>query len=155
MLSGLCEELAKRYATVGVVGRTKAKMQSLAHVENIIPIYVDYTDLEVLERELKKFAESFGKPDTVVTWVHSTAPNAVLVAAKYCNGRLYEVTGHSGSEQNHVSRQHEESIVALRLDYHRIILGRVGNRWLTNDEISAGAIQALESPGSEYVVGQL
>lgn len=155
MLSGLCQELAKRYSKVGVVGRTKAKMQDLTLIDNIVPIFVDYTDLKALKNSLDKFIEDFGGTCLVVSWVHSTQPDAVLVAAKYCDEEFYEVTGHSGSQQDHVSRTHEKLTLEMGLDYHRIILGKVGNRWLTDSEISIGAIEALKSKSNEYVVGQL
>ncbi len=155
MLSDFCKELAKHYAKVGVVGRTKAKMHSLTHTTNITPVYVDYTDTLVLQHELERFAKNFGTPNLVVAWIHTHASDAVLVAAQYCSGAFYEITGQSGAQPGHVSRHHEASIAKLGIEYHRIILGKIGNRWLTNSEISAGVAKAIRSNDAEYIVGDL
>lgn len=154
MLSGLCLELAKHYDVVGVVGRTDTKMRDLLDTKNIIPIYVDYSSVE-FEKALQYFAQEYGRPELVVAWVHDYASNSILIAARYCNENFFEITGHSGSEKAHPSHFHEEQINTKHVKYHRVILGKAINRWLTDHEISQGVSQAIKSSSPEYIVGNL
>lgn len=155
MLAGLCHELSRQYTTVGVIGRTVAKMQPLLVHKNVVPVYVDYTDVVAYETALRQFVSEYGRPSLVVAWIHSTSPEATVVTAGYCTGDFYEVTGRSGAEPGHVSRQHEKAIAELGVRYHRVILGQMGGRWLTDDEISSGTLEALSAKTREYVVGHL
>jgi len=155
MLSNLSKELAKEYDIVGVLGRSKSKMKSLLDVQKIMPIFGDYTNNNQLERTLDNFVDHHGKPELVVSWVHSTAPEATNIVASYCTKNFYEITGHAGSENDHLSRQHEKDIRKLGIAYHRVILGKHGDRWLNNGEISKGVGEAIGHATPEYLVGEL
>lgn len=152
MLAGACKELAKQYGVVGVIGRTKSKMQNLLEAEDIVPIYIDYSDTEVLETALTKFTAKHGRPSLTVSWVHSTSPEAPLLVARFCTGAFYDVAGTS-DKQKAMTDQNKIAIEKLGLNYHRIILGHMGERWLTDEEISDGVLEAIASSKKELVVG--
>ncbi len=78
-----------------------------------------------------------------------------MLVAQYCDGSYFEVTGLSGSGSSHVSHEHEKQILELGLEYRRIILGRKGSRWLSNDEISQGVYEAIKANTSEFIIGEL
>lgn len=154
MLAQLVKSLTGSYDYVGVVGRTDSKLQELANfTKNIIPIKSDYTDLADFEQKLSKFVEDFGKPELVVSWIHSTSPEASYILSNYCVGDFYDVTGSSGREAIHPSRKRETEIKSKDIAYHRVILGSIGNRWLTNQEISEGVYYAVQHNAPEYIVG--
>lgn len=156
MLADLTKKLAEDFDVVGVVGRNASKIQDLqAQSRKIIGLVVDYSNAASFTDELNHFVGVHGKPQLVVSWVHSTSPEASLLAADYCDGDFYNVTGHSGAQADHISRQREKAIQAKGTSYHRVILGRKGNRWLTNQEISDGVYQAIQSGKAEFVVGEL
>jgi hypothetical protein len=40
------------------------------------------------------------------------------------------------------------------VDYRVVRLGRRGDRWLMNDEISAGVVEALDCGPADFIVGE-
>lgn len=156
MLAGLTKKLTEEFDIVGVVGRNIGKIQDLqAHSRKIIGLAVDYSDTASLTDEFNHFTGIHGRPQLVVSWIHSTSPEAPLIVANYCDGDFYDVTGHGGAQTDHISRQREKAIQAKGITYHRIILGRKGDRWLTNQEISEGVYSAIQSSKPEFIVGEL
>lgn len=156
MLAGLTKKLAEDFNIVGVVGRNTGKIQDLqAHSRKIVGLAVDYSNAASLTDELNHFVGTHGKPQLVVSWIHSTSPEAPLIVVNYCDGDFYDVTGHSGAQDDHISRQREKTIQAKGISYHRVILGRKGDGWLTNQEISQGVYSAIQSGKTEFVVGEL
>lgn len=154
MLAGLTAKLASEYKIVGVIGRTDGKLQLLAkQAENIVPIKSDYTDLDSFEESIKNFVHEYGKPALVVSWIHSGS-DAPLLVANYCMADFYEVTGSSGREASDISHTHETKIAAKGINYHRVVLGSIGNRWLTNQEVSEGVYEAIHKAQAEYLVGE-
>ena len=85
---------------------------------------------------IDEFVAKHGRPQLVITWIHETRPEATVEVARYYKDDLYEVTGHTGSNDNHIPRKHKVEIERIGVSYHRVSLGRKGARWLTNDEIS-------------------
>lgn len=110
MLAEFCRVIAPDHSYIGVVGRTQSKMRSINDISNIVPIYVDYTDTKELERKLTNFVDQCGKPNLTVAWIHTTAPEAAPLVAKYCMGKFYEITGSTGSQPDHISHEHEATL---------------------------------------------
>lgn len=156
MLAELSKKLSKEFEIVGVLARDTKKLNLLKEFSvNIIPICTDYTDIDRLRSKLDEFSTTYGKPELIVSWVHSTSPQVPGVIAEYCNRDFYEVTGESGKNSDDVSRQHEVTIRDLGLRYHRVILGHINDRWLTNKEISDGVYSGIQADEPEYVVGNI
>jgi len=155
MLASLSKKLTEEFDIVGVVGRNPSKISDLeTHSPKIIGIAVDYSDEASFVDQLNHFVGIHGKPQLVVSWIHSTSPEAPLIVANYCDGDFYDITGHSGALTDHISREREKTIQTTGVTYHRVILGRNGNRWLTNQEISDGVYQAIQLGNAEFVVGE-
>lgn len=156
MLAALTKKLTEEYDIVGVVGRNPTKIHDLqAFSRRIVGHAVDYSDTASFTDELTHFTGIHGRPELVVSWIHSTSPGASLIVANYCDGDFYDVTGHDGVRPDHLSHQREKVIKAKGIKYHRVILGRKGNRWLTNQEISDGVHAAIQANQDEFVVGEL
>lgn len=156
MLAGLTRKLTETFDAVGVVGRTPSRLQALqSFSERIVGIEADYSDAVSLTSKLDRFVERYGRPRLIVSWIHSTSPDAPLVVANYCDSDFYDITGLDGAKPTHISRERQKIIQAKGIMYHRIILGGYGNRWLTNQEISDGAYAAVQSGEAEFVIGEL
>lgn len=156
MLAELTKRLSDDFDIVGVIGRTPAKMQAVqTYSRKIMGLLVDYSNVSILTSELDHFIGIHGRPGLVVSWIHSTSPDVPLVVASYCDGDFYDVTGHDGAQLDHISHQREKAIRAKGITYHRVILGRNGDRWLTNQEISDGVYRAIQLGKTEFVVGEL
>lgn len=154
MLAGTVLKLAESYDVVGVVGRDKAKLDKLKELStHIVPITTDYSDTTQYIAALNNFVKENGNPELVISWVHDHTPKATLIAAKYCTGDFYDVTGQAGAQADHISREHETKLSHVR--YHRVILAHKGSRWLSNDEISEGVLAAIKDDSKQYIVGEL
>ena len=154
MLSGLVRSLAEDFDTVGVVARDHTKLKKLAGFSpNIVIIQADYSDLVSFEKSFDQFTSDYERPSLVASWIHSTAPEAPYTLAKYSTGEFYDITGSSGREADHPSREHEEKLTKIGLNYHRVILGSINGRWLTNEEISDGVLLAIQLSAHEFTVG--
>ena len=154
MLAEVVRELSSIYGVVGVVGRTQDKLNSLSEFSpNIFPMKSDYSEIENFEESLKAFTANYEKPSLIVSWVHSSSPDVPILVSKYCEYDFYDIVGSSGRESSHISRIREQKIVALGLNYHRVILGTLDGRWLTNEDISTGVLQAIKIQSPEFLVG--
>ncbi len=154
MLSGLVRSLADDFDIVGVVARDRTKLDRLAGFSpKIIQIPADCTDLEEFCPAITQFVSDYGQPSTTVSWIHSNAPEASYILAKQMAGDFYDITGSSGRESSHPSRERERNLTKIGLNYHRVILGSINGRWLTDEEISNGVLDAIHRSTSEYIVG--
>lgn len=156
MLSGLTKKLSQEFDIVGVLARYNNRLAVLQNYSvAIIAIQADYTDLEDLKSKLDEFTGTYSIPEIIVSWVHSTSPDATVLIAQYCDNDFYEVTGESGKESDHISRTRQDIINKFGINYHRVILGHIGDRWLNNQEISDGVYKATHAKIPEFIVGNI
>ena len=176
MLSGVSRHLCEEYKTVSVIGRNPHRFNSLlretAHLPgNVNPLQLDYTDSANLVENLNTSIERYGNISLVVSWIHSTAPEAPFLVAKEIDKygkqfRFFEILGSAyGNPANKSKRNSgieegstlEDFNKLVNVRYREIILGFViegnGSRWLTNDEISNGVIKAVETDIENSVIG--
>lgn len=156
MLKNVTTWLHNQGYKTSVIGRTKEKLAAF-HGENYTPIQVDYHDTESLVREIEDTISRNGPIELVVSWIHSTAPNALPSICK-----SVEQTSQKSWELYHVlgSRYFYDRpsfTPPLSCHYHSIFLGfqmeHGESRWLTHDEISNGVIRAIKEKKQENVVG--
>jgi hypothetical protein len=132
MLRGLVLWLAERHETVTVVSRRRS-------VPGTNAVHLDWHDTAALRAALAEATAAHGSIELAVCWIHSTAPEAIdVVAEAVLPDRIFQVLG-SG---------HRDSA------YRKVRLGRKGSRWLTDEEISAGAIEAVEKDAHDHQVGE-
>ena len=104
--------------------------------------------------------EKNGAIDIVIAWIHSNAPKALKVIAKEMSANqkpweLFHVLG-SSSDLNKVKK---EITVSGNCSYFQIQLGFIieeeRSRWLTNEEISKGVIEAINRKNNLVTIGQV
>jgi hypothetical protein len=102
-------------------------------------------------------------PQLALIWVHDTGYGSLLwLLRQLMLGSVLVVHVLGSSHGDPRAEDHEiKSIVsrAPRMRYVTVVLGSKaltsgGRRWLTDDEISAGAIEAIET-GRDVVVGEI
>ena len=130
----------------------------------VIPVEVDYSDRARLKQTLEKTFLSSGYPDTVIAWIHSHAAEAHFTIAKLLEEHgqpfdYYEIHGYTDRDiQQHYSSLKERFNSLVFTEYHLIQLGYEIEdgirRWLTNEEISTGVIEAVEKAENVYIVGR-
>ncbi|WP_241535884.1 short-chain dehydrogenase [Indiicoccus explosivorum] len=164
MLAGTVLWLADEGARVSVVARNEEKMQRMlarsVNTERIMPVYADYTNDPELEAALTEQIRKYGPPGLVVAWVHSNAPEALPSVIRLINktGNPWKLFHVLGSSTDLASIQ-EGLTVPETCDYHQVQLGFVQedgiSRWLTNEEISDGVIEAIRADERVKTVGTL
>lgn len=168
MLQKASVELARRSSTLTAIARTEVSLFRLGRsvTESGVefePLALDYRDSAVLQERVRGSIERHGPIDLVVAWIHSVAPQAPLEIARVVGEGApkvdyYQVRGSSGSEpsqQQELERDEFSGLASVR--YHRVILGFIlegsNSRWLSNDEISQGVLDAIASEAREHIVG--
>lgn len=157
MLAGVTHWLVEQGYEVYVIGRSKRKMAKLmSHSERIHPLYVDYRQLVDFKQKLKQTFDW----DLIIAWFHHVPENPMetlleSIHEQETNCHLYHVLG-SSSNLSEIKRTQE---IPETCHYHQVQLGfkieHNQSRWLTNNEISNGVIEAIKSGQSTYTVGQL
>ena len=154
--------LAENGYKVSVIGRNKEKLNKLCQQNDfVIPVSVDYRDYNALGKALERIMSS-GNIEIVVAWIHSeVAPRALQIIIDKTNKqaitkwKLFHVLG-SSSNLDEIARRLETPV---QCEYHQVQLGFVlennTSRWLTNDEISNGVIEAISTNKDRYIVGTL
>lgn len=162
MLRGLCIQLASSGWQLSVIARNQRRLDRLAsdaeRFRGIIRGFsLDYRDSPALKAAIRS-AETFAGPiDTSVCWIHSNAPEALHIVVDAVRRRLIHV---HGSARNDPARSliGGPPIGTTRLHYQAVVLGYhmtpFGSRWLTDDEIVRGVIQAFETGENLVVVGR-
>ncbi|MCA1318302.1 short-chain dehydrogenase [Bacillus tianshenii] len=161
MLADVSLWLAEEGYLVSVVGRNARRMKDLtARSDQINPILVDYKDDKEFPATLERAIEKNGPVDLVVAWIHSVAPRALghvisAVDKKSGDWSLFHILG-SSSDLEEIKAAAK---TPLGCSYHQVQLGFVlegaGSRWLRNDEIARGVINAIFSRPELSVVGVL
>ncbi|MGG3280095.1 short-chain dehydrogenase [Paenibacillus solani] len=147
---------------VSVVGRDRYKLNKLAEDnENIICISVDYNNEKQFRSEIHNSIAANGPYDAVVAWIHHDDEKIIDIVSheisKVSNNEwsLFHVLGSSSNLQEIM----KELGNIKNCRYHQVQLGFVIenniSRWLTDDEISKGVINAIKFNKKTYVVGTL
>lgn len=168
MLSGAAEWITARSRTVWAIGRNPDRLRCLERLGpgRVIPAQIDYRDTAVLRRELERRVDAAGPADVSVCWLHDEGLDALDVIAPFSGtplrpGRLVHVqsseaarpgSGGLGQRAAGLARPGELTVQQVVLGFQ--IEGR-HSRWLTNAEISAGVVQALQSGEGRSVVGMV
>lgn len=164
MLRRVSMKLASRGHTTSVVARTKADLDQMAAANPlVVPVPVDYADGAALQTAVRETIDAHGPFALVVAWIHDSAPDAPLQIAELAAAdakwlryvHVLSSTADDPSVQQPGRRAAFEHIDGLR--YEEVILGFVvegdASRWLTDAEISAGVLGAIDRPAPRTIVG--
>ena len=142
MLIGVVHVLARRGHSVTGVARHPSPLGRGATL-----VQLDYRDTEHLGSELARAVAERGPIELAVCWIHTDAPDAPRIVAEALapGARLVQVFG---------TRVWPLDDVPLHIAYRQVLLGSVGDRWLTDDEISTGVLEAVDADRPLHVVGE-
>ena len=166
MLKEVSRLLAYDYDTVSVIGRNKHRMYALSremeHLNgNLDPLLLDYTDYDELVHQVGNSIERYGPIGLVVSWIHSTAPDATGLIAEKINESgsefiFYDVLGceyEDPSEEKTLPGFASEEYIKYRRVITGFVLENGGSRWLTNEEISSGVMDAIKNDWEYSIIG--
>ena len=170
MLKDVTLYLLNQFDKVSVIARSSDKFKKLQQdagnlSKNINKLQLDYCNYNDLTPLLIKSIKDFGEINLVVSWVHSTAPLAPVLTAKIINNSssecdFYEVLGSAfANPENQYEERKEKFSDFEKIVYHKIILGFIlesdSSRWLKNEEISKGVIDAIENEKENHIIGTI
>jgi hypothetical protein len=167
MLRGVSKHLLNEFNAVSVIARNDDGFKKLASETDKLSaklnkLKVDYSHYHELTSALMKAVKEFGEISLAVSWIHSTAPLAGTLIAKVLNHSqtkcdFYEITGSAEPAQDNVENSRGKFKIFGNVNYHLIKLGSVSeggaSRWLSDDEISKGVIEAIRGDHKEFTVG--
>ena len=155
--------------TVSVIARNQNNLNKLIETKSehgfINPVRVDYSDSFLLEEKLRFAVDNFGKIETAVCWIHSTAPDAPFIIAGFLNRqnirvKFYHVIGSANIPPDGKNQKFENEISKYEnIIYRKILLGYViedeSSRWLNDTEIGNGVIDAVIYEKDFHIVGKI
>lgn len=162
MLAGLVTALARQGRHVSVIARDPGRLARLAEAtRGITPLPLDYHDADALEAALTQASRDHGRIERAVGWFHCGAPEIPLAVARHVRRVYCHVLGSAAADPSTpavLDRWRAAFAVLPRLDYRIAVLGFVvepdgRSRWLTHDEISAGAAAALADARPLSIIG--
>lgn len=153
--------LSRNGYQVSVIGRSRQNMQQLLdqNPNQLTPVFLDYSNTKKFAAELVLLQQQQGPIQLIVVWIHESGSKVIhcltelLHASVPC--KLVHVTG-SSSRLNHFQTNLD---FPSHTSYHQVQLGfKIENgvsRWLTDEEISTGVINAMQDNKSFQVIGTL
>lgn len=157
MLSGLCEALAGDGGRLSLLARRASAWGGAA--AGLFDC--DYYDEAGFTAALEAAVASSGPVDLAVTWIHTLKIAAPRLVAERTRGRMFQVLGSAAAdparpEALDLGRAVADGLPDCRL--RQVVLGfkvEAGrSRWLTDEEISDGALEAIRADRPVSVVGQ-
>ncbi len=134
---------------------------SIIRFIKITPIIVDYCNIPLLQTKLRATIEQNGPIDLVIAWIHSYAGRtleSIVSEVSPCRNRPWKLFHILGSSANLSGIQENLNLPNSAL-YYQIQLGFIiengHSRWLTNEEISQGVIDAIRQNRLITIVGTL
>jgi len=126
-----------------------------------IGLTLDWNEETKFLARLAAHCDEYGYPSLIVAWLHDDRLGAKIATFFAMHGertKFYQIRGSAAAKPGTgtavIADQH---LSYKNQDYHEIILGfelePSGSRWLSNSEISAGVISAIDSGDSVSVVG--
>ncbi len=168
MLADVCIALAAAGKTVSVAARSSGKLQRMSERAasspgKIVPLPVDYSSSSALAEAIAMTVAKYGRVSTAVCWIHSHSPQARRVVADMIGNKsapphFFDILGSAAANPQHIDECESIEFQQRRdIQYHRIILGfnitPTDSRWLTDEEICAGVLEAMKLKESVVIVG--
>ncbi|MDP3633711.1 hypothetical protein [Phenylobacterium sp.] len=152
MLSGLCEALVGDGGRLSLLSRRAPGPDGFA---------CDYHDRVSFAAALGAAITRSGPIDLAVAWFHTLKIEAPRLLAEQVQGRLFQVLGSAAADPAHPWRLETARKVVENLpgcELRQVVLGFKlepdGSRWLTNEEISGGVLEAVRADRSLTIIGQ-
>ncbi|MDX9858286.1 MAG: hypothetical protein RBT76_10880 [candidate division Zixibacteria bacterium] len=167
MLRTVAIVLAEAGHRVSVVARNKERLVGLIRDTQrspgvINPIAVDYSDRAAFEAKLREATAVLGPIAMAVVWIRSDAADSLAVVARLLGEQsdpcqVYRILGSQAADPSVTTDAHSPFDNIAGVSYRTVILGfkreHERSRWLTDDEISAGVLDAIANDRLAAVVG--
>ncbi|WP_374718136.1 short-chain dehydrogenase [Neobacillus sp.] len=164
MLSNVSLWLIENGYHVSIIARNAERMKKLIQLagsdRTVTPLFVDYRNNDDLKEKINQTMKHNGNIDIVVAWIHSIAENALqIIVNEVSKGNTgWELFHILGSSAN-LDEIKKKAVVPINCKYYQVQLGfkmeGTRSRWLTNEEISEGVIEAIKKKKKMFMIGQI
>jgi hypothetical protein len=167
MLARASITIARGSKLFTAVARTVASLEALASAIGETPrqrrfyLPLDWNQPDRFVGEISRHLHQFEPPSLVVAWLHDSklGPRIASAVSKYgshCD--FFHVLGSSAaSPLNDTVALRRQVHLGKDLNYHKVVLGfkrtERSSRWLTDEEISNGVLNAVSARRPLYTVG--
>jgi hypothetical protein len=167
MLRRATVDIAERSRKLTAVARTAASLATLAKLVSARKgdryETVDWNQPEQFVWDLHRLVKEAGVPTLVLAWLHdmNLGPRvAAVVATPNATCDFFQVIGSSGASPNRgATAVRNQMEMQSHVKYFQVVLGFMqesgSSRWLSNDEISKGVLEAIRKREAQHVVGTL
>jgi len=163
MLRAASVELASRSRMMSSVARTERSLHALnsslpSSILKHHMLALDWNEPDEFLHAVQVHLAQTEPPDLVVAWIHDDEL-AIRFAASLTESRchLFHVVGSADTDPSRIAASLSGRLRSASVVYHQVILGYVetdqGTRWLTNDEISKGVLDAIALARPSHIVG--
>jgi len=166
MLQAACSHFIQQENRLTIIGRNETRLQYFKNEfsnKNVLLINVDYTNTENFLNQIQADIDKNGVYHSIICWMHQSGEQtlkALIQLLKNQNAaiKFYHLLG------SYSSQQPEETYIKEvknfdQINYMKIVLGykRENNysRWLSNQEISEGTIEAVTKQQPVFIIGQI
>ena len=165
MLRRATVAIGKRSKRLTAVARTATSLAALARLladrEGDRYETLDWNQPEQFISDLRRLVNEAGHPTLVLAWLHDVNLGARVASAVSVHEKPYDffqVIGSSGGSPHSGAaavRERVERVTHIR--YFQVVLGfkreAGASRWLTNDEISDGVLEAIRKREACRIIG--
>lgn len=145
--------------------------RSLGKIETMLPpgsgfhhqLQLDWSDAGGFLEAIIDHIESTETPDLVVAWNHDDQLTVRLASLMAENGvfpHFFHIIGSASENPKNIANSLLADLPpSIAGHYHQVILGAkgkgAGSRWLSNQEIADGVLEAVKNQRSQFLVGTL
>lgn len=160
-LSGRCRRLTSVARTEASLQRLDATIARRDHAHHMLAL--DWSEPDVFIAAIAGYLQRAGAPDLVLAWLHHDElgprlAQAIAPSDERC--AFFQVRGSAAANPScRMDALLQGRNLPSSIDYHQIILGfhadDQGSRWLHDNEICAGVLDAIEHPDNVTIVGTI
>ncbi|MCB2231174.1 short-chain dehydrogenase [bacterium] len=152
---------------VSVVARNKERLIGLVRDTQrspgvINPIVADYTQTEEFEKKIGEAIAILGPISVAVLWIHANSGDAAGAVSRLLGNQtepcqVYHVLGSQAADPTKQTADRSPFEQLEHVSCRSVVLGfkqePAGSRWLTDDEIASGVLDAIANDRIDSVVG--
>lgn len=168
-IKNACLGLARRGFSLALIARDKPRLEELAAECFLVGrgqprvFEADPRNGPLLDKVLRDAAPQASDFDLAVCWLPSLAAKALDLVAHHLGDkgappRVFHVVG-SVSENPSQEKFSRRDLESLNIRYRRVVMGYTIEdgkaRWLSDEEICAGILEAVDSDATDHIIGQV
>lgn len=159
MLAKATRYLINESDQVTILGRSRLRLNTFINFSHVNLLHGDYSKADQFLSQIQKQIDKHGVPDLFLCWMHSSGRNVFKQIIELLDvqpqTKVFHVLGSTSYDPNNQSKEWYQP--NSHTVYRKVILGfkidQGLSRWLFQEEISDGTIEAINSDSEEFIIG--